>query len=168
MPGLHVCERLTLFQSQTSKTDVCATPGLGIFLPSEHELDGQLNPARTAAAQEGIPDAHIAGFREREKVDAPPRNGVDAVKTRVGREARIKRAGEVGMVRQVVELRPELDREAFSDGRVLEDGEVELAVVGPAQRVSSERSGMLGTLHTRISKTVAPAGQKRTGRLERA
>src|SRR5439155_27265522 len=108
MPGLHVCERLTLFQSQTSKTDVCATPGLGIFLPSEHELDGQLNPARTAAAQEGVPDAHVTGFREREKVGAAPRNGIDAVKAGVGREARIKGAGKVRVVRQIVELRSEL------------------------------------------------------------
>src|SRR5690348_11776943 len=77
---------------------------------SEHELHSQLNTARSASTQERVPDAYVTGFREREKVDAVPGKRVDAIKAGVGREARIKRAGEVRVVRQIVDLGSDLYR----------------------------------------------------------
>ena len=115
-----------------------------------------MNAARASAAEERVADADVAGSSEvvpgirgnaRERWLAAnfviPRHlettpaGAE-VRGRVGNEAREQRTGEIGMVQNVEEFRPQLHLHAFSDGRVFVESEVPLFVGRPHQRIAPQ------------------------------
>ena len=126
------------------KTKNGSSPGLmrsrQNFQPNlERDLGRKLHPARAAAAEKRIADAHIARRRKRQETDAPPRC-VQAVVCRIGNEIRQVRIGKVGMIQQVEELGPDLQIYPLGDRRVLEHRKVEFLEIGRAQRVASQIS----------------------------
>lgn len=100
------------------------------FATLERELRGQLNAARSAATQEWIAYAHVAGGCNLIGAVAhlAVAHRVEAIGPRVGNVRGEKRVGEVGMVQDVEEFRTKLQAQPLGDARVLEERQVPLLV----------------------------------------
>src|SRR5262249_36901817 len=101
--------------------------------PLKYQLQGELNVARTAAAQERIADSDVRCDRNRQKSLSPAGNGIDAVGAGVGRKARQQRRRKVRMVKQIEHLCPELELDLLSYRSRLDQRHVIVAVTRSAQ-----------------------------------
>src|SRR5262245_16410115 len=101
--------------------------------PLKYQLQGELNVARTAAAQERITDSDVRCDRNRQKSLSPAGNGIDAVGAGVGRKARQQRRRKVRMVKQIEHLCPELKLDLLSYRRRLDQRHVIVTVTRSAQ-----------------------------------
>jgi hypothetical protein len=101
----------------------------------------QLKP-RPAAAQEGIARAHIRRGRYRQESDSTS-SAVKSVLQKVHTERWPQRIGKVGMVEQVIEIRPKLDGQPFRQLCVLGQAEVEVLVSRPPKSVAAKVAEVL-------------------------
>jgi hypothetical protein len=131
----------------------------------KRELRRQLHRPRPAAAQERIPDAHIARRRQRQRAQTSPDRQpagpiADPIRRRIRNERRQIWIRKVRMIEQVVRLKPQLQLQPLGDGRVLKDRQIKLPEVRPDQRISPFISEVEATRHTirrrRAPLTVAP------------
>src|ERR1700675_2461839 len=83
----------------------------------------ELHNPRTAAAKPRIPLRHVRGLRDQPKRGRPKRS--------LGKS-------EVGMVEQVEELGPELQKHWFPDREVLGRGKIQIAVAGTIDSVAPQ------------------------------
>src|SRR5205807_4171402 len=136
-------------------------------------LRGELNAARSAAAEEGVADTHVAGGGE-------PINrvllvcGIDITTGRAiwGTDVRNKighrRVGEVRVIENVEELGPDLQCTVLSKGSVLEYGKVKFFETRSDKRISPQIAEMPGTRNAIRFRTVARSrtAQPRARRME--
>src|SRR5579864_5473183 len=106
---------------------------------SERELDRQLNPPRSAAAQERIAYADVAGGGDLVCADAhfpvtvrlkTAAAGRTEIRGRISDKCRKQRTGKVRMVQDIEEFRAELQVQPLGNRRVLVDCQVPLLVGG--------------------------------------
>src|ERR1700746_406730 len=95
----------------------------------EKQLQGKLDAACPAAAQNGVAQADVGCCCERIKSGACAVR-IESVGCSVGKEGRQQRTGKSGMIEGVVEIRPELHLQALVDISCFADSKVKIPVIG--------------------------------------
>src|ERR1700745_1727325 len=110
----------------------------------EKQLQGKLDAACPAAAQNGVAQADVGCCCERINSGACAVR-IESVGCSVGKEGRQQRTGKSGMIEGVVEIRPELHFQVLVDLGHFANGEVQIPVVRPEERIASLVAEMAGS-----------------------
>ena len=101
----------------------------------EGQLRRELNPARSAAAEERVSYAHVAGGRDRIEALAhfSIASQLKSIEGRIGDKGRQEGISEIRMVQRIEEVSAELQVYSLRNGSVFVDGEVPLPEVRSAE-----------------------------------
>ena len=124
---------------------------------SELKLDCELQIARSASAQIGIPAAHVRSGRDWNRANAAAVSGGKRSVQKIYRETRQQRIAEVGVIEDVEKIDPPLHRNRFPQSSVLGHRKIELLEGWPGECVPAEIAEMLSARDTGAGSSVPGA-----------